>query len=113
MVALQTAVQEFETNYEMARYLGSSQTLTMLGKLSAAFTALGMSYEQEGSIEKIVQAQADNLAEIYDFSGKTQETLDSITKRLTVILDAGIASADQGKASLRADERDGQMVDLF
>ena len=91
--ALQAAEQDFEKDYAMARDLGSSSTLALLGELAKAFASLGMSDEQENNIENIVHANASDLAEIYDFSAKTKGALDAIAKRL-----AGIAerTSDQG-----------------
>ena len=85
--ALQSAEQDFEKDYAMARNLGSSSTLNLLGELSNVFASLGMSDQQEGKIEDLIHANASDLAEIYDFSAKTKGALDGIAKRLTDIIE--------------------------
>jgi len=97
LAALQIAVQNFEKKYASARYLGSSSTLAVLGELSKAFTTLGMSDEQEKKVDEIVQSLSNDLAEIYDFSGETQETLSDIAKRLSGILNTEAASMPQDR----------------
>ena len=66
----------------MARTLGSSSTLALLDKLSGSLATLGMSDQQESNIEAIVHANASDLAEIYDFSARTRDTLNAIGERL-------------------------------
>lgn len=114
LIVLQAAVQDFEKKYTLARYLGSSLTLKLLGELSRAFTALGMSEEQESSIEKIVQTKANDLAEIYDFNGETQKTLNDVAQQLIRILSPATAVFDHGAGFVPIfDEPTGAAVDLF
>jgi DNA-binding response OmpR family regulator len=84
--ALQSTVQDFDHKYAQARYSGTSVTQDLLDELTAAFASLGLSDEQENGIENIVRTKTENLAEIYDFSGETQETLNDIADRLAYIL---------------------------
>ena len=84
--ALQSTVQDFDRKYAQARYSGTSVTQDLLDELTAAFASLGLSDQQENGIERIVRARTENLAEIYDFSGETQETLNDIAERLAYIL---------------------------
>ncbi|MFZ4537804.1 MAG: response regulator [Propionivibrio sp.] len=95
--SLQTAVQNFENKYATARYHATSTTLIVLGELSRAFTTLGMSDKQEKCVDTIVQNMANDLAEIYNFSGETQETLSGIARRLTSILNTEKATATAGR----------------
>ena len=112
--ALQTTVRDFSMDYATARHRGSSTTLTVLGELSQAFSSLGMSFEQEESIDKIVQSLADDLAEIYDFSGKTQQALNEIAEQLSSILNAATVAVDHGKnVQLAATRQAGAVVELF
>ena len=114
LAELQSAVQSFEKKYSTARYLGSSETLTLLGKLSNAFVSLGMSFEQERGIESIVQDSANHLAEIYDFSGETQETLNGIADRLTGILNSVTDTAAQGRdVESVASQSVGTAIEMF
>ena len=83
---LRNEVQGFEKKYALARYRGSSLTMDMLNELTAAFAFLGMSDEQERKIVDIVHVKADELADIYDFGGEMQETLNKIAERLSDLL---------------------------
>jgi len=84
---LQSTVQNFDQKYAEARYSGTSLTQEFLDELTAAFASLGLSDQQENGIESIVRAKTEDLAEIYDFSGDTQETLNDIAERLAYMLE--------------------------
>jgi CheY-like chemotaxis protein len=93
--ALQSTVRNFDKKYVQARSSGSMLTQDLLDELTAAFASLGMSEIQETRIQNIVQAKAFGLAEIYDFSSETQETLNDIAKRLACILNPSTSAGDQ------------------
>lgn len=94
--ALQNTVQNFDRKYAQARYSGSSLTQELLDELSAAFASLGLSEQQETGIESIVRSKTEDLAEIYDFSGETQETLNEIAERLAYMLNPPASLATHG-----------------
>lgn len=94
--ALQHTVHDFEQKYVQARCAGSMLTQDLLDELSAAFSSLGLSESQEARIEGIVQAKACRLAEIYDFSGHTQEALRTIAENIACIVNPAAVALDRG-----------------
>lgn len=83
---LQRTVEIFKNRYAAARFAGSSLTLDMHNELVSAFAFLGMSDIQESKILSIIDVKAYRLAEIYNFSGQTQEALHEIETRLADVL---------------------------
>lgn len=94
---LQAVVKEVEKNYAGARYRGAVVIQDMLAELARTFASLGLSDAQEFSIDTIVREKTDDLVEIYDFSGETQNALSEISKRLATILKPAVIPADMPK----------------
>ena len=92
---LQSRVQIFANKYVQARTSGSLLTQDLLDELASAFSSLGLSELQETRIQNIVQAKAFDLAEIYDFSGETQDALNDIAQQLACILNPTAEPNDQ------------------
>lgn len=80
--ALADTVHTFSDKYEKARYRGTQTTRQMLTLLDSAFASLGMREEHEESIKSIVEAKADDLVNIFDFSAETEKALSELSQRL-------------------------------
>lgn len=85
---LKAVVNDFEAKYALARYQGSTLTLDMLNELTAAFSFLAISDEQERQILDVVCHKAEALADIYDFANQTQLALNDMSAQLTGILES-------------------------
>ncbi|MBV5345014.1 MAG: hypothetical protein JZU63_05510, partial [Rhodoferax sp.] len=81
---------------------------------ASAFSSLGLSELQETRIQNIVQAKAFDLAEIYDFSGETQDALNDIAQQLASILNP-TAEPDDQKVCIYAVETEARRpaIELF
>ena len=84
---LRSVVEAFTERYNQARYKASSLTSDQLDAMRQAFAALALSEIQEEELENIVRGIADELAAIYDFSGQTQQAIESIGARLQALFD--------------------------
>ena len=93
--ALKSTLRDFEQKYTLARYRGSSLPLDLNSELTTAFAFLGMSDLQERQILDIVHHKADELAEIYDFSGETQRTLNEIAASVVHIMKTAPANGGE------------------
>ena len=109
---LQSTVQNFDHKYAQARSSGSSLTQELLDELASAFSSLGLSEIQEARIQSIVQAKAYSLAEIYDFSGETQDALNDVAEQLASILTPSLLPDDQGTDAY-ATEAPRSAIELF
>ena len=80
--SLNASVTTLNKKFDEARAQASMITFNMLSELSASFTHLGMSGEQEERIKGIVEARAYELSDTYDFAEETRETLHGIQRKL-------------------------------
>lgn len=110
---LQVVVNALETNNAGARYRGAVVIQDMLAELARSFASLGLSDAQECSIDSIVREKTDDLVEIYDFSGETQDALGEIAGRLATILKPALIPVGMPKPALAANVVEGPAVVLF
>ena len=83
---IQHTVDQFSTRYNQARYEGALITREILDEMSASFSDIGISLEQEAALEKMIQNKTNTLIELYDFGEETQKTLLALRERLNTLL---------------------------
>ncbi len=86
LTGIEEAVNAFGKRYDAARYQGSVFTAKFLDDLLAAFAHLGMPGQQEEEILELVRLRAEQLVDLYDIAGETQESLKRMGDRLNNVL---------------------------
>ena len=83
---LEHTVQDYSKRCDQARYESSVYTTQSLEEMSAAIAPLGMTTQQEDEFLDMIKRRANGLIDIYDITGTTRQTLDSIIRKLETIL---------------------------
>lgn len=86
LTGIQETVDAFAKRYDTARYQGSEFSTQFLDELLAAFAHLGMSDQQEEEILELVRQRSEQLIDLYDIAGETQQTLNQLGTQLRHIL---------------------------
>jgi CheY-like chemotaxis protein len=86
--SLGRAIHDFNDRYEKARFQSSQTKCLMFDELNSEFVSLGMREIQENCIKAIIESRTDQLVDLFDFSGETENTLRDLSARLGKALEA-------------------------